>query len=148
RGSARSLRRRAADRAATDAADTHRATEDAVRRRWGSLPSAVAGVEPWAETVAGNQADADPRVTETRQEAEQTHREQNRLGERHLHESSVLRRRMLGSAPPSAASAGAAGWRARAEQTRYDLAQIEALPVAEAAQYVRELAARAEAERQ
>jgi len=147
RGQAGRFRRRAADRAATEAADAHRATEDAVRRRWGGLPTGTAGVEPWAKTVAGKQADADPRVTETRQEAEQTRREQGRLAERHLRESTGLRQRVLGSESPSTASTHAAGWRARAEQARQDLAQIEALPVTEAAQYVRELAARAEVER-
>lgn len=147
-GQAGRLRRRAAGRAATEAADTHRATEDAVRRRWGGLPTGVGGLEPWAENVAGKRADADPSVTEARREAEQAHREQNRMAERHLRESVALRRNVLGSATPSTVSTRAAGWRARAEQARHDLAQIEALPVTEAAQYVRELVARAEAERQ
>lgn len=142
------LRKRTAGRAATEAADTHRATEDTVLRRWGGLPSGAGGLETWAETVAGKQADLDPRVIETRQEALQAHREQNRLAERHLRESTVLRRKVLGSATPSAASTRAAGWRTRAERARHDLAQIAALPVTEAARYVRELAARAEAERQ
>ncbi|MDM4763224.1 hypothetical protein QT381_09420 [Galbitalea sp. SE-J8] len=148
RGSAGRLRRRAAGRAATEAVDEHRATEDAVRRRWGSLPTGAGGLKPWAETVAGKQADADPRVTETRQEAEQAHRERGSLAERHLRESTVLRRKVLGSATPSTARTRAAGLRARAEQARRDLAQIEALPVTEAVQYVRELAARARAERE
>ncbi|WP_447588421.1 MobF family relaxase [Microbacterium lacticum] len=148
RASAGRLRKRAAGRVATEAAGEHRATEDAVRRRWGGLPTGAQGVEPWAETVAGRQAEADPRVTATRQEAEQTHREQSRLAERHLRESVALRRQVLGSATPSTASTRAAVWRSRAEQARHNLAQIEALPVTEAAQYVRELAARAAAERE
>lgn len=147
RASAGRLRKRAAERAATEAAGEHRATEDAVRRRWGGLPTRAAGVEPWAEAVAGKQADADPRVTETRQETEQAHREQGRLAERHLCESVALRRTVLGSATPSTASTRAAGWRARAEQARHHLAQIEALPVTEAAQLVRDRAAQAEVER-
>jgi len=147
-GQAGRLRKRAAGRVATEAADTHRATEDAVRRRWGGLPTGAGAVEPWAERVAGAQADADPRVAETRQEAQQAHREEARLAERHLRESTGLRLKVLGSATPSTASTRAAGWRARAEQARHDLAQIEALPVTEAVQYVRERAARAEAERQ
>jgi hypothetical protein len=146
-GQAGRLRKRAAGRAATEAAGEHRATEDAVRRRWGGLPTGAQVVEPWAETVAGKQANADPRVTESRQEAEQTHREQSNLAERHLHESTVLRRQALGSVTPRTASTRAAGWRGRAEQARHDLARIEALPLTEAAQFVRELATRAEAER-
>src|SRR6218665_471359 len=140
--------RRAAGRAATEAGGEHRATADAVRRCWGGLPTGAQGVEPWAEAFAGKRADADLRVTELRQEAEQARREQNRLAERHLRESVALRRQVLGSATPSTVSARAAGWRARAEQARHDLAQIEGPPPAGAAQLVGELAARAEAERQ
>src|SRR6218665_2232776 len=131
-----------------EGAGEHRARADGVRRCWGGLPTGAQGVEPWAEAFAGKRADADLRVTELRQEAEQARREQNRLAEPHLRESVALRRQVLGSATPSTVSARAAGWRARAEQARHDLAQIEALPVAEAAQLVGELAARAEAERQ
>lgn len=65
-----------------------------------------------------------------------------------MRESAALHRQVLGSATPSTASTRAADWRARAEQARHDLTEIEALPVAEAAQLVRERAARAEAERQ
>lgn len=73
RASAGRLRKRAASRAATEAAGEYRATEDAVRRRWGSLPIGAVGLEPWAETVASKRADADPRVTKTRQVVEQAH---------------------------------------------------------------------------
>jgi hypothetical protein len=148
RGQAGRLRKRAVDRAATQAVGEHHATEDTVRRRGGGLPNGASGVQPWAEAVAGKQADADPRVTETRQEAEQTHRQQHRLAERHLQESAALHRQALGSTTPSTASTRAAGWRTRAEQARRDLAEIEALPVTEAARLVRERAARAEAERE
>ncbi len=142
------LRKRAVARAATQAAGEHHAAEDTVRRRWGGLPTGAAGVSPWAEAVAGKQADADPRVTETRQDAQQTHRQQHRLAERHLHDSAVLHRQVLGSTTPSTASTRATQWRTRAEQARHDLAEIETLPVTEAAQLVRERAARAEAERE
>ncbi|MEO6505544.1 MAG: AAA family ATPase, partial [Terrimesophilobacter sp.] len=142
------LRKRAVARAATQAAGEHHAAEDTVRRRWGGLPTGAAGVSPWAEAVAGKQADADPRVTETRQDAQQTHRQQHRLAERHLHDSAVLHRQVLGSTTPSTASTRATQWRTRAEQARHDLAKIETLPVTEAAQLVRERAARAEAERE
>ncbi|PJJ55383.1 MobF family relaxase [Compostimonas suwonensis] len=148
RASAGRLRKRAASRAAAEAAGEHRATEDAVRRRWGGLPPGAGGVESWAETVAGKQADADPHVTETRNEAQQTHREQGRMVERHLHESIAMSQRALGGSTPSRVIAHAAKLRKQAERDRHDLARIEALPVTEAAQYVRELTARAEAERE
>lgn len=148
RASAGRLRKRAASRAATEAADTHRLTEDAVRRRWGGLPTGTGGLEPWAEKVAGKQADADPRVTETGQEAQQAHREQRRMVERHLRESIALSQRALAGSNPSRVIAHAAKLRKQAERDRCDLARIEALPVTEAALYARELAVRDKAERQ
>lgn len=147
-GQAGRLRKRAAGRVAAEAASRYQETESAVRRRWGGLPSDPANIERWAEAVAERRADADPRVTKTRHEAEQASREQNRLAGRHMRESVTLRQRVLGYAPPSTAATRAAEWQARAEQARHDLAHIETLPVAEAAQFASELAARAEAERQ
>ncbi|MBN9151227.1 MAG: AAA family ATPase [Micrococcales bacterium] len=142
------LRRRAASRAVTEAVGAHRAMEDAVRRRWGGLPTGGGGLEPWAERVAGAQADVDPRVTETRQEAQQAHREQSRMVDRQMRESIALSQRALAGSTPSRVIAHAAKLRKQAERDRRDLARIEALPVTEAAQYARELAARDEAERQ
>ncbi len=142
------LRKRATGRAATEAAGRHHDTEHAVWRRWGGLPGDAASMESWAERVAGKRAEADPSVVQARQEAEQASREQNRIAGRHLRESVSLRQRVLGHAPPSTAISRAAEWQARAEQARHDLAHIETLPVAEAAQFASELAARAESERQ
>ncbi|MGB3376460.1 MAG: TrwC relaxase, partial [Microbacterium sp.] len=120
----------------------------AVRQRWGGLPTGAGGLEPWAETVAGRQADTDPHVIETRQEAQQAHREQGRMVERQMRDSIALSQRALGGSTPSRVIAHAAKLRKQAERDRRDLARIEALPVTEAAQYLRELAARDEAERQ
>jgi hypothetical protein len=147
RSTAGRFRKRAAQRAATETAGEHRTTEDLVRRLWGGLPTGATGVQSWAEAVAGKHADTDPRVTEARRDAEHTHREQRNLAERHLRGSAVLRRKVLGSATPSTASTSATQWRTRAEQTRRDLAEIEALPITETAQLVRDRTARTEAER-
>ena len=147
RAGAGRLRKRAAERAVTEAAGTHRATEGAVRRRWGGVPTGAASVQPWAEALAGKQADTDPRVADARRNVEQTHSEERRLAERRLTEYAALLRQVLGSATPSVASTRAVQWRTRAEQARRDLAETEALPVTEAAQLVRDRAARAEAER-
>lgn len=105
-------------------------------------------MEPWAERVAGAQADADPRVTVTRQAAEQAHREQSRMVDRQMRESIAMSQRALGGSTPSRVIAHAARLRKQAERDRRDLARIEALPVTEAAQYVRELTARADAARE
>jgi len=87
-------------------------------------------------------------VTETRKEAQQAHREQGRMVERHLRESIALSRRALAGSTPSSVIAHAAKLRKQAERDRHDLARIEALPVTEAVQYVRDLAARNEVERE
>jgi hypothetical protein len=142
------LGKRSADRAAFDTADAYRIVEDAVLARWGRVPQTANGIPSWAEAVAGRRADADPRVTETRVDAEQAQRERGQLTEKHLHESAVLHRQLLGSGTPRTASTRATQWRTRAEQGKRDLAEIEALPVTEAAQLVRERAAQAEAERE
>lgn len=147
RSTAGRLRKRAGQRAATEAVGEHRATEDTVRRHWGGLPTGVTGVRAWAEAVAGKRADIDPRVTEARRDAEQTNREQRTLAQRHLYESGALRQQVFGSATPSTAITRATQWRTRAEQARSDLAEIETLPVIEAAQLIHDLTARAEAER-
>ncbi|MFV0374853.1 MobF family relaxase [Microbacterium sp.] len=147
-GQAGRLRKRATGRAAAEAAGEHRTTEDAVRRRWGGLPTGAGGLKSWAEMVAGKQADADPRVTETRQEAERAHREQGRLVDRQMRESIALSQRALGGSTPSRVIAHAAKLRKQADRDRRDLARIEALPVTEAAQLGRELTARAEVARE
>ena len=65
-----------------------------------------------------------------------------------MREFAALHRQVLGSATPSTASTRATQWRTRADLARHDLAEIEALPVTEAAQLVRERAARAQAEKE
>ena len=112
---------------------------------------ACRGADPelfFATDVNGRMWETDPRVIETQRDAQRTHREQHRLTERQLYESTALHRQILGSATPSTAITRAIRWRNRAEQARHDLAEIEALPVAKAAQFVRERVARVKAERE
>ncbi|HEY5224889.1 MAG TPA: MobF family relaxase [Microbacteriaceae bacterium] len=141
------LNRRAAARVATDAAGEHDATEDMVRRRWGVVPQTTSGIPSWAESVAHTHADADPRVAEVNRDVEQTRSEQKRLAEHRADERAALHRRILGNIPLGTAEGRAAQWRTRAEQARRDLAEIEALPVTEAARLGRDRAARVQAER-
>lgn len=72
----RGLRKRSAERTLTAASDQLRTAETTARRRWGSLPQTPAGIEPWATTVAQREADVDPRVTETREQADQVRQAQ------------------------------------------------------------------------
>ena len=127
----------------------HDATEDMVRRRWGSVPTGTTGVQQWAEAeaVAGQQADTDPHVTEAQKEAEHARREQRRLAQCHANERASLRQRIYGNQRPNDPAARAAGWRDLAQGARRDLAQIGSVPVAEAAQLVRVRSELAKAER-
>ncbi|MDQ1204609.1 hypothetical protein [Microbacterium sp. SORGH_AS_0862] len=68
--------------------------------------------------------------------------------DRHLRESIALSQRALAGSTPSRVIAHVAKLRTQAERDRRNLERIEALPVTEAVQYVREFTARTEAERQ
>lgn len=141
------LHRRSAARALSAATDEHRTIETAARRRWNALPQTTLGVEPWAASVAEQDTDADPRVIETRERAADARQERQRLTARHVQERKGLRRQMVGDRASGSVQAQVARWRARAEAAHRDLAMIEALPPAEAAQLVRARArARAEQE--
>ena len=141
------LNGRAVARAVTDAAAEHHMTEEAVRRRWGGVPETTTGILSWAHVVARTRATTDPHLVRANQDAEQARSEQQRLIARHSGERASLRRRVVGELPLSTAGTRTVPWRGRAEQSRLDLAEIEALPVIEAAQLVRARAARVQAER-
>ena len=143
---ARGLRKRNAARALSAAVDEHRSVETAARRRWSTLPETTAALAPWAASVAEQEADADPRVTEMRERADGTRQGQQRLTARQSRERADLRRHVFGDRTPSSAQAQAVRWRARAAAARHDLAEIDALPITEAAQLLRARAARATAE--
>jgi hypothetical protein len=132
------LGKRAAQRAATDAAAEYRATEETMLRRWGGVPHATTGIPSWAEAAANTQADTEPRVADANRDALRTRNEQQWMAWRHADEHAALYRRVPGNLPPRTV---AAQWRGRAERMRGELAQIESLSVTEAAQLVRERAA-------
>jgi hypothetical protein len=140
---ARGLRKRSAARALTVASDEHGRIEMSGRRRWGRLPETAAGVEPWAASVAQQEADTDPRVTETQERANEARQEQQQLIAGQARERTDLRRQAFGDRTPSSAQAQAVRWRERFEVARRDREAIEALSPVEAAQLVR---ARAEQE--
>jgi thymidine kinase len=141
------LRKRATDRAATQATGEHRAIETAGRRRWGRLPETLAGVESWAASVGEEEADADPRVAQTRQRANHARQEQQLINARQSRERADLHRQLFGDHMPRSAQAQAVRWRERVETARRDLAAIEALPPVEAAQLIRTRTAQEQAQR-
>ena len=137
--------RRTAARTARDAIEDHRAAEDAVRRRWGDVPQTEVGICAWAEDVAGQRADTDPRVVQARQDAAQAHQQLHDLTAHHTDARAALRRSV--GEGPSGAETRAAEWHSRAAHARRTLAELEALPVTEAALLIQDRAAHAAAER-
>lgn len=118
--------------------DTHRTIETATLRRWGTLPQTPTGIDTWAETVATTHAESDPRVTQAREHADRLRDEYTQLLGRQQRERAVLQREVCGNKRPTSAQAQASRWRDRVAGARQALREIEALPVTEAAELLRE----------
>jgi hypothetical protein len=138
--------KRAAARTAREATQAHGTMQEAVRRRWGDVPPTTTHLSYWAQAVVDRRADADPRVIAAQHDAEHAHLEQQQLTADHAAARSALRQSIGGGYLPTGLQARAAQLRAHAQHARHHLAQIEALPSAEAAQLIRDRAAQAEAE--
>jgi AAA domain len=132
--------RRAAARTTREANEAHGTAEDVMRRRWGDVPLTTTHLPYWAEAVAEQRIDADPQVIAAQQDAERAHLEQQELTANHAAGRSALRQAIGGGYLPSRLKARAAELRAHAQQARHNLAEIEALPGAEAAQLIRDRA--------
>ncbi|WP_307812339.1 MobF family relaxase [Lacisediminihabitans changchengi] len=142
------LGKRRAVRAVTAAVDEHRTIERAGRARWSTLPETAAGVEPWAASVAQREADADPRVIAAQERAHEARQKQQQLIARQIQERANLRRQVFGDRKQNDARAQTARWQERADAARRDLVAIEALPVVEAAELIRDRAEREQAQRE
>ena len=147
RASAGRLHRRSATRTAIGANAALSEVEVSVMNRWTRLPQRAQSLEDWADDVAGRRADVDPRVVEAVEQATQTHDEQSTLTNTHVQQQTLLYGQALGGTTPSALSRAAARLRTQAERDRADLAQLEALPTAEAVKLVRERAVMTEVEK-
>lgn len=77
-------------------------------------------------------------TVEARQQVDQVRKEHQQLTGRHLRERTQLAPRIVETKPRGTAEAQAALWRKRVNAARRELAEIEALPVGQAAQLVRE----------
>jgi len=137
--------RRPAARTGREATEAHGTVEDAMRRRWGDVPQTPAGIAAWAEAIAGQGADADPRVIEAQQDAARAHQQLRHLTVHHADARAALWRSV--GEWPSGVEARATELRSGVAQARRTLAEIEALPLTEAAQLIRDRAAQAAAER-
>ena len=136
RSRAGALRRRSADRALTEAERQRHEAEHLTRQRWGSIPRTPEQAPAWAQAAAEQQAEADPRLADAMRTHAQARQEQRRAM---LHTRLFSKPYSTGSPRRQAESA-----QQQAEALRRQLAELEALPVAEAAAQVE---ARAEAER-
>ena len=141
------FKRGAAARVAAATADEHRATENTMHRRWGGVPETTTGILSWAEAAAQAQAATDPRMVEANRDAEHARGEQQRLAEQRAEERAALHGRIFEKLQPGGAEGRAAQWRTRAAQARRDLGEIEALPVTQAAQLIRDRTARVQSKR-
>jgi hypothetical protein len=139
--------RRQAARTAREAREAHATMQDAVRERWGDVPLSTTHLPFWADAVAERRVDADPRVIAAQQAADHAHLEQRELTANHAAARTAQWQGIGGGYLPSSLRARVTELRSHAQQTRLDLAEIEALPVTEAAQLIRDRAAQAEAER-
>jgi hypothetical protein len=139
--------RRSAARTAREALATHRTAEDSVRRRWGDVPLTTTHLRFWAEAAAERHVLADPRVVAAQQATDRAHLDQQELKAAHKEARSTLMDDVAGGHWPSRLAERVTDLRGHARQARRELAEIDALPVGEAAQLIRDRAAQAEAER-
>ena len=128
------LHRRAATRTAREATEDHNSAYQAVRGRWGDAPPTGIGLAVWAKAVTDQHTRTDPRVIAAEQDAENAHDELRQLTRRHrdvraAHWDSTD----VAQEPPSIVRAHVADWLNNANQARRHLAEIEALPVDDAA---------------
>lgn len=135
---ARGLGKRRAARALSAVSQEHLTIEANGRARWSTLPETVAGVESWAASVGQREAGTDPLVEVALERAGAALQAKHQLAARQMQERANLRRQVFGDRKPSDPRAQAARWQKRAEIGRRDLAAIEALPVVEAAELIRE----------
>ena len=118
-----------------------------MRGRWGAVPHAMVEPRSWAEAIARRRADAHPRVVKARQDAAHAHRQLRALIARHVDARAALWRSMGDGQRPDTASARVAKWRHSAHEARRLLAEIEALPIPEAAALIQRKARPAHPER-
>ena len=137
--------RRTAARTAREAIEAHGTAQEAMRGRWGDVPQTEVGICAWAEDVAGQRADTDPRVIQAQQDAAQAHQQLRDLTAHHADARAALRRSV--GEGPGGAEARAAESHSCAAHARRTLAELEALPVTEAAQLIQDRAVQAAAER-
>ena len=138
--------RRAAARTARDATQDHRTTADTVRRRWGDVPLTTDHLPHWAHAVADREVDVDPRVIAAARAADHAYQQLRDLTGQHADARAALWHSIGAGQRTSDLQARATQSRAHADHARHALAQIDALPITDAAQLIRDRSALAPAE--
>lgn len=140
------IQRRAADRTRAQAIREYDEQEATVRRRWGSTPASPEAVQAWAEAAVGHLVEDDPRVIDVQGEVTRAQEGSRCLHAQQMRERDELRARIYGRTHSRGSAVTRADeWGEQAEQARRFLAQIEALPVAQAATFIYERAEEQEA---
>ncbi len=129
-----------------------RIAKAAVLARWGSVPDPGRwgiktrdSLEPWAERVATELADAAPAVIEAREQAQRAEEALRQTRSRDRHEAEALaigvtdQRNTIsrrGITRPNTAAGRAQRWHRHADELRSYLARIESLPIGRAVQLI------------
>ena len=133
------IQRQAADRTRAQAVREYDEQEATVRRRWGSTPTRSEAVQAWAETAVGRSIEDDPRVIDALQQIAQVRENVQGLHAQQMRERDALRMSIYGRTRTRGSAATRSDeWTKRAEEAHDLLAQIEALPIDQAAAFIRE----------
>ncbi|QEA30482.1 AAA family ATPase [Microbacterium sp. CBA3102] len=142
---ARFGRRRAAVRNIDAAAETVKKIEQRVTQTWGAVPSLLLPLTEWAQTIATEHADTHPEVRATEQALSEAEAVKQQTAQRQVVERERLTvqvygaeqaRQMRGTFRIPNPRADAEHARKRAAEARRIIAELDARPVAEAAEWL------------
>ncbi|RPF27276.1 TrwC relaxase [Georgenia muralis] len=139
--------RRTSTRLAQEATQAHAAVRHAVSQRWGDTPLTTTHLPAWTNAAARRRVDADPRVIKAKKAADHAHLSEQELAMSHAAAFAALWQDIGCGRMPGPLEARATELRRHAHQARRSLAEIEALPVVDAEQLIRQNATRTMAER-
>ncbi len=149
--------RRAAARNIDTAAESVETIEQHVTQTWGTAPSLLRPVTEWAKTIATEHADAHPEVRATEQALSEAEAAKQQIAQRQAIVRDRLTievygaeqaRQMRGTFRVPNPSADAERARKRAAEARRVIAELDARPVAEAAEWLTQRREQQRAERE
>lgn len=133
------IQRRAVDRTRAQTVRDYDEQEAIMRRRWGSTPASPEAVQTWAETTVNRLVEDDPRMIDAQRQVTQVREGSQGLHARQMRERDALRTSIYDRTRTRGSAATRSDeWTKRAAEVRDFLAQIEALPIDQAAAFIRE----------